>query len=86
MNDNFRDQQLLPRGTQGELLRSEFMKPLGLSANTLARALYVPQYRNTERELKHHSRYHPASRPPLRHQRRVLVQYPVRLRPAPSPA
>jgi addiction module HigA family antidote len=31
----------------GEVLREEFMKPLGLSANALARALHVPPNRIT---------------------------------------
>jgi antitoxin HigA-1 len=31
--------------TPGEILRTEFMEPLGLSANALARALHVPPNR-----------------------------------------
>lgn len=47
MNDDTPDQQPLPLSTPGELLRSEFMDPLGLSANALARALHVPPNRIT---------------------------------------
>jgi len=47
MTDKTSDQKLLPLTTPGELLRSEFMKPLGLSANALARALHVPPNRIT---------------------------------------
>ena len=39
------DEELLPLSTPGEILRSEFMEPLGLSANALARALHVPPNR-----------------------------------------
>ncbi len=37
----------LPLSTPGDLLREEFMEPLGLSANALARALHVPPNRIT---------------------------------------
>lgn len=43
--------------TPGEILKEEFMKPLGLSANALARALGVPTNRVTG-ILKRHARYH----------------------------
>ncbi|BAO44419.1 HigA family addiction module antitoxin [Thiolapillus brandeum] len=36
---------LLPLSTPGDILRREFMEPLGLSANALARALHVPPNR-----------------------------------------
>lgn len=36
---------LLPLSTPGELLLREYMEPLGLSANALARALNVPPNR-----------------------------------------
>lgn len=47
MTDKADDWQLLPLTAPGELLRSEFMEPLGLSANALARALHVPPNRIT---------------------------------------
>ncbi len=37
----------LPPVHPGEILREEFMKPLGLSANALAKALHVPTNRIT---------------------------------------
>ncbi|WP_198924203.1 HigA family addiction module antitoxin [Acidithiobacillus caldus] len=36
---------LLPLSTPGDILRLEFMEPLGLSANALARTLHVPPNR-----------------------------------------
>ncbi|MGE0118266.1 MAG: HigA family addiction module antitoxin [Dongiaceae bacterium] len=39
--------RLLPPVTPGEILREEFMAPLGLSANRLAEALGVPANRIT---------------------------------------
>ncbi len=47
MSDKHSGQQLLPLSTPGELLRREFMEPLDLSANALARALHVPPNRIT---------------------------------------
>lgn len=38
---------LMPPVTPGEILREDFMEPLGLSANALARALHVPPNRIT---------------------------------------
>jgi len=38
---------LMPPVTPGEILREDFMKPLGLSANGLAKALHVPPNRIT---------------------------------------
>lgn len=38
---------LMPPVTPGEILREEFMAPLGLSANALAKALHVPPNRIT---------------------------------------
>jgi antitoxin HigA-1 len=38
---------LLPPITPGEILRGDFMEPLGLSANALAKALHVPPNRIT---------------------------------------
>lgn len=35
----------LPLSTPGDILRREFMEPLGLSANALAHALHVPPNR-----------------------------------------
>ncbi len=40
----------------GEVLREEFMGPLGLSANALARALYVPANRITAIIAEHDPR------------------------------
>ena len=39
--------ELLPLAPPGDLLRDEFMAPLGLSANALAAALHVPANRIT---------------------------------------
>jgi len=39
--------EALPISTPGNLLHQEFMEPLGLSANALARALHVPPNRIT---------------------------------------
>ena len=38
---------LMPPVTPGEILREDFMEPLGLSANALAKALHVPLNRIT---------------------------------------
>jgi addiction module HigA family antidote len=38
---------LIPPVNPGEILRAEFMEPLGLSANALAKALHVPPNRIT---------------------------------------
>lgn len=38
----------LPNPTPGEILAEEFLKPLGLSQNALARALHVPPRRINE--------------------------------------
>ncbi len=48
--------KLLPPVHPGEVLKEEFMKPLGLSANALARTLFVPANRisaivNAERSV-----------------------------------
>src|SRR5262245_30172201 len=40
--------KLLPAIQPGEILREEYMKPLGLSINQLARDLYVPVTRMSE--------------------------------------
>jgi addiction module HigA family antidote len=37
--------ELMPPVTPGEILRDDFMEPLGLSANDLAKALHVPPNR-----------------------------------------
>jgi addiction module HigA family antidote len=37
----------MPPGTPGEILREDFMKPLGLSVSALAKALHVPPNRVT---------------------------------------
>ena len=41
-----KDSKLLPLITPGEMLREEFLEPLGLSANALSLALRVPANRN----------------------------------------
>lgn len=38
---------MMPPVTPGEILREDFMEPLGLSANALAKALHVPPNRVT---------------------------------------
>ena len=40
--------ELLPNPTPGEILHEEFLKPLGLSQNALARAIGVPPRRINE--------------------------------------
>jgi addiction module HigA family antidote len=40
-------EDLMPLVFPGEILREDFMEPLGLSANALARALHVPTNRIT---------------------------------------
>jgi antitoxin HigA-1 len=42
------DEELLPNPTPGEILRKEFLEPMGLSQNALARALHVPPRRINE--------------------------------------
>ncbi len=41
------DADRIPLVTPGEILRGDFMEPLGLSANALAKALHVPPNRIT---------------------------------------
>jgi antitoxin HigA-1 len=43
-----RDENLLPNPHPGEILAEEFMRPLGLSQNALARAIHVPPRRINE--------------------------------------
>jgi addiction module HigA family antidote len=42
------DEELLPNPHPGEILAVEFMRPLGLSQNALARSLHVPPRRINE--------------------------------------
>jgi len=42
------DADLLPNPTPGEILRAEFLEPMRLSQNALARALHVPPRRINE--------------------------------------
>lgn len=42
------DEDLLPNPHPGEILQLEFMEPLGLSQNALARAVHVPPRRINE--------------------------------------
>jgi addiction module HigA family antidote len=46
--DELQDGSLMPPLHPGEMLRDDFMKPLGLSANALALALRVPVTRISE--------------------------------------
>lgn len=46
-SDVAKDSDLLSPVTPGEILRDDFMEPLGLSASALARALHVPSNRIT---------------------------------------
>lgn len=46
-SDVIEGSDLLPPVTPGEILREDFMEPLGLSANALAKALHVPPNRIT---------------------------------------
>ena len=39
------DHELLPNPHPGEILAEEFMRPIGLSQNALARSLHVPPRR-----------------------------------------
>ena len=43
-----RGRELLPLVTPGEILLEEFLKPMGLSQNALARAIHVPPRRINE--------------------------------------
>ena len=47
LNELADEGEALPLATPGDILRQEFMEPFGLSANALARALYVPPNRVT---------------------------------------
>jgi addiction module HigA family antidote len=42
------DEELLPNPHPGEILAEEFMRPLGLSQNGLARSIHVPPRRINE--------------------------------------
>lgn len=42
------DEDLLPNPHPGEILNEEFLRPLGISQNALARAIYVPPRRINE--------------------------------------
>jgi addiction module HigA family antidote len=42
------DQELIPLETPGEILRAEFLEPMGLGAYALAKAVGVPQIRISE--------------------------------------
>jgi len=65
----------LPPVTPGDILRHEFMAPLGLSARALAREIAVPpqpRHWHHQRGALHHGGYRAAPGRPLRHVRRVL--------------
>ncbi len=72
----------LPPIHPGEILREDFMKPLGLSMNRLALDLHVPDThcRDCARAAGHHSRYGPATGSLFQHQRALLAERPVELR------
>lgn len=48
MNRRTQKTELLPNPTPGEILLQEFLKPMGLSQNALARAIRVPPRRINE--------------------------------------
>lgn len=48
MNRTRRPMKLLPLATPGEVLLEEFLKPMALSQNALARAIHVPPRRINE--------------------------------------
>jgi len=48
MNKARRPLKLLPLATPGEILLEEFLKPMALSQNALARAIHVPPRRINE--------------------------------------
>ena len=48
MNRRAQRTELLPNPTPGEILLEEFLKPMGLSQNALARAVRVPPRRINE--------------------------------------
>ena len=67
----------------GEMLREEFMKPLGISINGLALELHVPVTRISEivnPTPRNYRRYRTTSGAALRHERRLLDEYSEGLR------
>jgi hypothetical protein len=73
----------------GEMLREEFMKPLGISINRLALELHVPVTRtspDSQRTSWDYRRYGAASGTAFRHKRRFLVESSEGLRTASGPA
>lgn len=48
MNKRIAKGDLLPNPSPGEILLEEFLKPMGLSQNALARAIHVPPRRINE--------------------------------------
>lgn len=48
MNKRFTKAELLPNPAPGEILLEEFLKPMGISQNALARAIRVPPRRINE--------------------------------------
>jgi hypothetical protein len=73
----------------GEMLREEFMKPLGISINGLALELsrtgnpHQPDRQRASRDYRRHS---VASGAALRHERRFLDEYPEGIRIGPDAA
>ena len=48
LSTSMADEELLPNPHPGEILAEEFMRPLGLSQNALARSIHVPPRRINE--------------------------------------
>ena len=57
----------------GEMLREEFLVPLGISQNALALKIRVPATRIGDIVHGRHARHGPAAGAVFRHQRRVLA-------------
>jgi len=68
----------------GEVLREDFLIPLGLSANALAKALNVPALRINDSvcEARCQRRYRHAACALLRWRCALVAEPPIRIRPA----
>ncbi len=67
--------ETLPPMHPGEVLREEFLDPLGLSAGRVAKACGVPRTRDRahrRRRDRDHRRHGGSARPLLRHDRGIL--------------
>lgn len=59
----------------GEILKEDFLKPVGITANALAKALRVPAPRiNSPAASRHHSRHSDATGPLFRGRCPVLAE------------